>query len=465
MSEAVSGAPLELGTKNIGALLKQYALPGIIAMTATSLYNMVDSIYIGHIPEVGAYALSALGVCHPIMNLASALGTLVGVGASTIMSVMLGQKNYRNAQKVLSNSITLNLILGSLFTISVLMWQEPLLYFFGSSEVTMPFAKQYLTIIMLGNVISHMYFGLNSIIRVSGNPKTAMGLTLFTVIANAILDPIFIFALGMGVRGAAVATVLCQMMALSYILWYFSRKERVVHFGKRILGIDWKIAKSSLTIGLGPFLMNSAACIVNLFINQQLRKYGGDLAIGAYGVANRISFFFLMIVMGLNQGMQPIAGYNFGARQYSRVRKVYLLTAGWATAVCVFGFILSEFFPKAAVSIFTNDATLLALSAKGLQTMNIAFVLVGMQMVSTNFFQCLGMVNKSIFLSLTRQLLFLVPLVYLLPLWLDVRGVWYSFPIADTLSFIITGILIISLMRKFRKLKDGDDPAILGSYI
>ena len=465
MAENVSGAPLELGSKPIGALLRQYAVPGIIAMTATSLYNMVDSIYIGHLAGTGALALSALGVCSPIMNLGAALGTLVGVGASTIISVLLGQKNYRNAQKVLSNEITLNLVLGLLFTALVLLWEEPILYFFGASGATMSLAKQYLTVIMAGNVVSHMYFGLNSLIRATGNPKTAMGLTLFTVGLNAALDPVFIFALGMGVQGAAVATVLCQFLALCYSLWYFSGKDRVVHFGRRILGIDWRIAKSSLAIGLGPFLMNSAACIVNLFINQQLRKYGGDLAIGAYGIVARISFLFLMVVMGFNQGMQPIAGYNYGARQYSRVRKVYLLTAAWATGVCLLGFIISEVFPRAAVSIFTGDPTLLALSAKGLRTANLAFLLVGMQMVSTNFFQCLGMVNKSIFLSLSRQLLFLVPLVYILPLWFGIEGVWYAFPISDAISFMVTAIMVAALLRKFSGLADGDDPAILGSTI
>ena len=465
MAENVSGAPLELGTKSVGALLRQYAVPGIIAMTATSLYNMVDSIYIGHLAGTGALALSALGICSPIMNLGAALGTLVGVGASTIISVLLGQRNYSNARKVLSNEITLNLILGLLFTALVLLWEEPILYFFGASGATMSLAKQYLTVIMAGNVVSHMYFGLNSLIRATGNPKRAMALTLFTVGLNAALDPVFIFALGMGVQGAAVATVLCQFLALCYSLWYFSGRDRVVHFGKRILEIDWRIAKSSLAIGLGPFLMNSAACIVNLFINQQLRKYGGDLAIGAYGIVARLSFLFLMVVMGFNQGMQPIAGYNYGARQYSRVRKVYLLTAAWATAVCVLGFIISEVFPRAAVSIFTNDPTLLALSAKGLRTANLAFLLVGMQMVSTNFFQCLGMVNKSIFLSLSRQLLFLVPLVYILPLWFGVEGVWYAFPISDAVSFIVTAVMVAALLRKFSRLADGDDPAILGSTI
>ena len=465
MSRTAAENPLELGTKSIGALLKQYAVPGIIAMTATSLYNMVDSIYIGHLPEVGAYALSAIGICNPIMNLGAAVGTLVGVGASTVMSILLGQKNIRNAQKVLSNEITLNLILGSIFTALILIWEEPVLYFFGASEATMEYAKQYLTVIMAGNVISHMYFGLNGLIRAGGSPKTAMGLTLFTVTLNTILDPLFIFTFKMGVQGAALVTVLSQLIALCYTFWYFSRKDRTVHFGDRILEIDWKIAKTSLSIGLGPFLMNSAACIVNLFINQQLRKYGGDLAIGAYSIANRISFLFLMIVFGFNQGMQPIAGYNYGARKYARVRKVYLLTAAWASGVCLFGFILSEFFPVAAVRIFTNDATLLEFASKGLRLMNISFIVVGMQMVSTNFFQCLGMVKKSIFLSLTRQLLFLVPMIYLLPIWLGVKGVWYSFAISDALAFFITGIMIIGLMRKFGRLSDGDEPTILGSTI
>ena len=465
MPDRVTGAPVELGTKSIGSLLRQYAVPGIIAMTATSLYNMVDSIFIGHLPGSGALALSALGICNPIMNLGAALGTLVGVGASTIMSVMLGQRNYQSAQKVLSNEITLNLILGVLFTAIVLMWERPILYFFGASEATMPFARQYLTVIMLGNVISHMYFGLNSLIRSCGNPRMAMHLTLFTVLSNTALDPVFIYVLDMGVQGAAVATVLCQLLALIYALLYFGRKDGVVHFGRRVLEIDWTIARRSLAIGMGPFLMNSAACIVNLFINQQLRKYGGDLAIGAFGIVARFSFLFLMVVMGFNQGMQPIAGYNYGARKYSRVRKVYLLTAGWATAVCVAGFLVSEIFPRAAASIFTDDPTLLDLASTGLRKMNISFCLVGMQMVSTNFFQCLGMVNKSIFLSLSRQLLFLVPLVYLLPLWFGVDGVWYSYPISDAISFLVTGAMIVALMRKFSSLKDGDDPSILGSSI
>jgi len=457
--------PTELGTKKISTLLKEYAVPGIIAMTASSLYNMVDSIYIGHIPEGGSYALSGLAVSFPIMNLSSALGTLVGVGAATLVSVLLGQKNYEVSNKVLANEVTLNTIIGLLFTLVTLVWLDPILMFFGASEKTLPYARDYMFIILLGNVITHLYFGLNSMLRSSGNPKMAMGLTLFTVISNSIMDPIFIFGFKMGVRGAAIATVLCQLMALAYTIHYFMDQNKFLHLPKKVFDLDWRIAKDSLAIGLGPFLMNSASCIVAMFINQQLLKYGGDLSIGAYGIVNRISFLFIMIVAGFNQGMQPIAGYNFGARKYSRVKEVYLLTAKWATLVTTIGFLVSELCPSVAVSIFTNDPELKQISENGLRCMNLIFPLVGMQMISTNLFQSLGMVQKSILLSLSRQLLFLLPCIYILPLWLGVKGVWYSFPISDILACILTIILIISLIRKLNKLQDGDDPTILGGKI
>ena len=465
---SASAVPTELGTKPIGTLIKQYAVPGIIAMTASSLYNMVDSIYIGHIADVGSLSIAGLAITFPLMNISTALGTLVGVGASTMISVLLGQKNYEVAGKVLSNEVTLNVITGFLFTLVTLLWMDPILRFFGASDATLPFARSYMVIISLGNIVTHLYFGLNSVVRSSGNPKLAMGLTLFTVISNAILDPIFIFVLGLGIQGAALATVLCQLMSLGYTLWYFLNPNRFLHLPRSLslFRINWRIAKDSLAIGLGPFLMNLASCIVVLFINQQLVKWGGDLAVGAYGIVNRITFLFIMIVMGFNQGMQPIAGYNFGARQYARVREVYLKTAMWATLVTTLGFIISEFLPVEAVSIFTNDPVLIEKSSLGLEKMNIVFPIVGFQMVTTNLFQCLGMVRKSIFLSLSRQLLFLLPCIYILPPLLESEvGVWYSFPISDTTAAIITAILAAGLLKKLGKLRDGDDPSILGSQI
>ena len=460
-----SAAPTELGTKKISTLLKMYAVPGIIAQTAASLYNMVDSIYIGHIKDVGSYAISGLAVTFPLMNLSAALGTLVGVGAMTMISVLLGQRNYENAGKVLGNVLTLNTIIGVVFTIFTLAFLDPILRFFGASDNTLPFARDYMVIILSGNVFTHLYFGFNGIIRAAGKPKLAMGLTLFTVISNAILDPIFIFALGMGIRGAAVATILCQMLALAYSLRYLSDKRNFLHFPRPAFQLNWKIARQSLAIGLGPFLMNSAACLVALFINQQLRRYGGDLAIGSYGIVNRFTMLFAMVCMGFNQGLQPIAGYNYGARQYSRVKEIFVLTAKWEVLVTTLCFLVSELIPGVAVKLFTNDPELISLATRGLRIMNAGFAFVGFGMVTSNFFQCLGMVKKSIFLSLSRQLIFLLPLIYVLPGFMQETGVWISFPISDLVSVVVSALFIVNIFKKFSKLKDGDDPSVLGSTL
>ena len=460
-----SAAPLELGTESIGKLLRKFAVPGIIAQTAASLYNMVDSIYIGHIPNVGSYAISGLAVTFPLMNISIALGTLVGVGAMTLISIMLGQKNYDAASKVLSNTLTLNVIIGILFTVVAMVFLDPILYFFGASENTIPFARDYMTIIILGNTFTHLLHGFNGIIRSSGHPKTAMGLTLFTVISNAILDPIFIFVLGMGIKGAALATVLCQILALTYTLKFLADKKHFLHFTKPVFRLDAKIAKQSLAIGLGPFMMNVAASLVALFVNQQLRKYGGDLAIGAYGIINRFVMLFAMICMGFNQGLQPIAGYNYGARQYKRVKEIFVLTAKWEVLVTTTCFLIAMFIPEVAVGLFTNDPELKTIAVRGLRITTSGFALVGFGMASGNFFQCLGMVKKSIFLSLSRQLLFLLPFLYTLPLWFQETGVWISFPISDILNIIVSAILIIDIFRKFNRLKDGEDASSLGGAV
>ena len=462
---SVALAPTELGTEKIGKLLKMYAVPGIIAQTAASLYNMVDSIYIGHIPGVGSAAISGLAVTFPLMNLATAMGTLVGVGATTLISVLLGQKNYDTARRVLSNVLSLNLIIGALFSGVTLAFLDPILRFFGASDVTLPFARDYMLIILVGNVFTHLYFGFNGLIRASGHPKTAMGLTLFTVISNAVLDPVFIFVFEMGIRGAALATVICQMAALVYTMKFFLDKKNLLHFPKPMFQIDWRIAGQSLAIGLGPFLMNSAACLVALFINQQLGKYGGDLAIGAYGIVNRLTMLFIMICMGFNQGLQPIAGYNYGARQYHRVKEVFVLTAKWEILVTSLCFLMAELIPGLAVSLFTNDPGMIEMASRALRIMCAGTALVGFGITTSTFFQCLGMVKKSIFLSLSRQLIFLLPLIYSLPMWFQEKGVWMSFPIADMLSVAVAFVFVQRLFKKFDKLKDGQDAGALGSAI
>ncbi|MBQ8809719.1 MAG: MATE family efflux transporter [Bacteroidales bacterium] len=458
-----SAVPLELGTEKIGKLLKQYALPAIIAQTASSLYNMVDSIFIGQ--GVGPMAISGLAVTFPLMNLSTAFGTLVGAGAATMLSVLLGQKNYKAANKVLGNVVSLNIIIGLVFMAIALIFIDPILYFFGASENTLPYAKEYISIILIGNVVTHLYFGLNAAMRSSGNPKKAMGLTIFTVVFNTILDPIFIFVLDMGIAGAAWATVIAQTIAMLVVLHHFNDKTRPFHFEKGILRLDMRVAKDSLSIGMGPFLMNAAACLVTLFINQQLRKYSGDLGIGAYGICNRFIFMFIMICMGLNQGMQPIAGYNYGARQYSRVKEVFWKTAKLAMVMTTLCFIFGMFFPETAVGIFTHDKELVELSAKALRINVLVFPIVGFQMIATNFFQSLGMVRKSVILSLSRQILFLLPLLYALPLWFGANGVWMSFPISDALATLLTVFMLGRLFKKFSQLKDGEDASLLGSQL
>jgi len=449
-----ASTPEELGTEKISILLRSYAVPAIIAMTASSLYNMVDSIYIGH--GVGSMALSALGVCFPLMNLSTAFGTLVGVGGSTMLSILLGQKKYDWANKVLGNIVSLNVIIGGLFAIACLIFLDPILYFFGATAQTLGYAHQYMEIILLGNIVTHLYFGLNAAMRSSGDPDFAMKLTLFTVVFNALLDPLFIFGFGMGVRGAAIATVIAQVCALAIILRSFCRKDRMVHLDGAALRLNWSITRRSVSIGMGPFLMNTAACVINLLINQQLLRYVGDLGIGAFGILFRISFLFLMIVMGFNQGMQPIAGFNFGACKYSRVTEVYKLTVVWAVGVTTLGFIASEFTPWLMCRAFTSDPQLLSIAVDSLRKSNVVFPIIGFQMVSTNLFQSLGMVRKSIFLSLVRQVLILIPCLYILPSFFGADGVWFSMPISDAVSSVITMILVTDLRKKFKRLKDGD---------
>ena len=440
--------PSELGTEPIGKLLLKYAVPAIIAMTASSLYNIIDSIFIGQ--GVGPYAISGLAITFPLMNLSAAFGAMVGVGGSTILSIFLGQKKYDSAKKVLTNVVGLNVVLGILFMIFSLIFLEPILYFFGASETTISYAREYMQIILIGNVITHLYLGLNALVRASGHPKKAMSATFLTVILNAVLDPLFIFSLDMGISGAAWATIISQTVSLIWVLYIFCNKNEVVHFEGKYISFDKKIIRRALSIGLSPFLMNFAACFVVIIINQSLKKYGGDLAIGAYGIVNRVIFLVIMVVMGLNQGMQPIAGYNFGGGDMTRVKRVLRLTIYAATVITTFGFLVGELLPTFVVSAFTTDEELIDLASEGLRITVLAFPIVGFQMVVSNFFQCIGMAGKAIFFSLSRQVLFLIPGLLIFPLFFGAQGVWMSMPISDTIASIVAGVMLWDFVRKTR---------------
>lgn len=443
------GTATELGTLPIGKLLTQYAVPAIIAMTASSLYNMVDSIFIGH--GVGPMAISGLAITFPLMNLAAAFGSLVGVGASTLVSVKLGQKDYTTAQQILGNVVSLNLIIGILFTIITLIFLDPILYFFGASEATLPYARDYMEIILMGNVVTHMYLGLNAVLRSAGHPQKAMIATILTVVINTILDPLFIYGFGMGIQGASVATILAQVISLCWLLKLFANKEELLHLKKGIYRLRKTLVENIIGIGLAPFFMNLAACFIVILINKGLKQYDGDLAIGAFGIVNRIVFLFVMIVMGLNQGMQPIAGYNFGAQQYHRVNHVMKLTVIVATIVTSTGFLVGELIPELAVSAFTTDQTLTEMAARGLRIVVMFFPIIGFQMVTSNFFQSIGMARKAIILSLSRQVLILIPCLLILPLFWGSRGIWFSMPISDITASLIAGIMLYNQFKHFKQ--------------
>lgn len=448
-------AALELGTKPVGKLLMQYALPAIIAMTASSLYNMVDSIFIGQ--GVGALAIAGLALTFPFMNLSAAFGAAVGVGASTYISVKLGQKDYATAQHILGNTVTLNTIIGIVFSVIALLFLDPILFFFGASEQTLPYARDYMTIILLGNVFSHMYFGMNAVLRAAGMPRQAMMATMFTVVLNTLLDPLFIYTFDMGIQGAAFATILSQTLAMTWQMKLFSDRNRLLHFQRGTYRLQSQIVRNIIAIGLSPFSMNVCACIVVIFINKSLQTYGGDLAIGAYGIANRLAFIFIMVTMGINQGMQPIAGYNYGAQQTDRLMRVLKLAMIAATCITTAGFLVAELFPRPCIRLFTSDQTLLELSVTAINIIMVSFPLVGYQMVISNFFQSIGRVKVSIFLSLSRQMIFLLPLLLTLPPIFGIGGVWWSMPTADTISALVSAIIMYRFVKKTKMAQTNED--------
>ena len=446
---------MELGTERVRKLLIQYAVPAIIAMTASSLYNMVDSIFIGH--GVGPLAISGLALTFPLMNLAAAFGSLVGVGAATLISMRLGQRDYETAGTVLGNVVVLNLIIGVTFGAVALLFLDPILYFFGASADTISYAREYMTVILAGNVVTHMYLGLNAVLRASGHPRKSMYATVTTVVINTALDPLFIYVFGWGIRGAAVATILAQAISLVWQFRILSDKSELLHFRRGIYRLRKSLVGDILAIGMSPFLMNLAACFIVILINRSLATYGGDLSIGAYGIVNRLGFFFVMIVMGINQGMQPIAGYNYGSRQYGRVLQVLRLTIMGATCITTLGFLIGELMPRAVVSLFTTDRELIRLSCEGMRIAFACFPIIGFQMAATNFFQSIGMASKAIIMSLSRQLLFLLPCLLVLPPlfdnyteWNGSWGVWCAMPVSDFLASVVAFFMLMHQLRKFK---------------
>ena len=446
---AKDNSPNILGTQKIGKLLWQYSIPAIIATAASSLYNIIDRIFIGH--GVGPLAISGLALTFPMMNLAAAFGSLVGAGASTLVSIRLGQKRREQAIFVLGNTLLLNLILSTSVAAIALVFLDEILYLLGASAETLPYAREFMQVILAGNVFTHIYLGLNNIMRSSGNPRKAMMTTLITVLCNALLAPLFIFVFKWGIRGAATATVCAQFLGTVIVVSHFLRRKSYVRFLPRHFKLKLQIIKDIFSIGMSNFLILITSSLIVIIVNLSLEKYGGDYAIGAYGIKKSLVNLFVMIIIGFNQGMQPIAGYNYGAKQFGRVIKVYKSTVIAGTCVAVTGLLLGEVFPKQLACAFTVNEKLIGMAVAGLRITFCAFFIVGFQIVTSNFFQSIGKAKISIVISLLRQVLLLIPALVILPRFMGLNGVWASFPTADLTSSFFTLIIIKTQMKKVLK--------------
>jgi len=424
-----------LGVDKISKLLRDYSMPAIVGMTATSVYNIVDRIFIGH--GVGPEGISGIALTLPFMNVGIAFGALVGAGSAALVSIRLGEKRNDEAAKILGNTMMLNLILGITYSLTTLFFLEKILIFFGASPNTLPYAKDFMQVILAGNVITHMYMGFNNVMRASGYPVKAMTTTLMTVFVNITLAPIFIFVLEWGIRGAAFATLIAQLIGFIYTVIHFANPKSTIGFVRGVLGLNKRIVIDIFSIGMSPFAINLGACVIAILINRQLVKYGGDFAVGAFGIVNSIIMCVVLIILGLAQGMQPIAGFNYGAKQLGRVRDVFRRAIIIATIISTFGFLVSEIFPYQISMAFTKHEEIIESAVFGLRAGLLVFPLIGFQIITSNFFVSIGKARISIFLSLSRHTL-LAPALLIIPMFFGIRGVWAALPVADTLSVLLT---------------------------
>lgn len=474
---AAQNNTISLGTDSLGKLLARYSIPAIIAMASSSLYHIIDSIFIGH--GVGGAAISGMAVTLPIMNISSAFGVMVGVGAAARISIRLGEGNKRAAEDILGNAVLLNLTLGVGIMLVFLFFLDPILLFFSGGEAsaeTLDYARRFMRIIMFGNIITHLYLGLNEQLRASGYPRKAMYIMLLSMALCTVLNPLFIFGFGWGIEGSALATVIAQTIALSVQIHHYTSKSSFLRFRGRSLRFKGPIIKAIISIGMAPFLLNVCASLVTRFMNTALLRYGGtgefdvvsaatfdgsvgDVYVGAYGIMNRVILLFIMVGQGFNQGMQPIVGYNYGAKQYARVITVLKYTIIAASCVTTLAFIIGISFPTEVAAAFVDtsngvaDQAMVDVVAQGLGIAMMVFPLVGFQIVAGSFFQYIGRAPLAMFLSTTRQMLFLLPLLLTLAPRYGAVGAWVSMPIADLLSVIVAGTLLYFQVRKLRRME------------
>ncbi|WP_102407009.1 MATE family efflux transporter [Parabacteroides bouchesdurhonensis] len=435
--------------EKVGRLLLHYAIPAVIGTMVNALYNIVDRIFIGQ--GVGPLAISGLTLTFPIMLFMQAFGMLVGIGSATRISIFMGRKEMEQAEHVLGNALSLTLLLSLLTIVPSMIFLKDLLLWFGGSEQTIPYAEAYLYIAIPGNLLASLSFSFNSVMRASGYPKKAMAYMLLGAILNVILDPIFIFVFDMGIRGAAIATVISMAVGAAFVLSHFLSKESLIRFHRRYLNFDWKIVLSILAIGISPFSMQLAGSMVSVFLNNALLREGGDLAIGAIGIITSVGMLLIMLIIGIAQGMQPIVGYNYGAGLYQRVHQTLRLVIITATSIMTTGWLCCELFPSFIVRGFTTDPELVTIAANGLRLNLAAFFVVGSQIAISQFFQSIGFAWKAIFLSLSRQVLFLIPAIFVLSSLYGLEGVWLTGPFSDILAALVAWAFLIHHVKNAKK--------------
>lgn len=440
-----------LKTESVGKLLLKFSIPAIIGMMVNALYNVVDRMYIGWI---GPMAMTGIGLNLPFMTVLMAFGMLVGIGGAAIISIRLGQGKKDEAEKILGNAVSLLIIIMTIVAVLGLIYKRPLLYLAGASSATIEYADQYLTIILLGAIFQGVGFGINNIIRAEGSPKIAMYTMLLGAIINIVLDPILIFGFHMGISGAAWATIFSQFVSMVWVMRHFTRGDSRLKFHVKNMKLEFSVIGSIVAIGISPFAMQIAASVVTLISNNALKTNGGDIAIGAMTVINAIAIFFLMPIFGINQGTQPIIGYNYGAKEYKRVKEALKLAVIAATLICLVGFILTQFFTVGLIKIFNSDPELLTVASYGMKVFLSMMPLLGAQIVSANYFQAVGKAPKAMFLSLLRQVIVLIPMLLILPQYFGLKGVWFAGPISDATAFVVT---VIFLFLEMRHLEDSHD--------
>ena len=447
--DSTQGKLRALAEKPVGRLLWQYSLPAVVGMVVVSLYNVIDRIFIGR--GVGADAISGLAITFPVMNLATAFGVLIGAGASSRVSILLGAGRHKDASMVLGNALTMTLIIATCYVLCFGIFLEDILRAFGASDRTLPYAYDFMLWLLPGLLLTNLTYSFNNIQRASGYPRRAMVTMLLSALLNLILAPIFIFALDMGIRGAALATDITMFVTMFFVMMHFVDRRSVLHFEADTFRMRKSYVIGIISIGSAPALVNAAASLINFLINNELVQRGGDMAVGAAGIFSTYTSLIVMVIIGICQGMQPIVGYNYGAGHYHRLRRAYMLAMVSATALsiagCLGGLLCHDLIAKA----FTVDESLIKVTAEGMSMAMMAFAVVGFQIVTTNFFQAIGKVGQSIFLSMSRQVIFLIPLLLILPPRLGLNGVWLSFPLGDLTATVVAFVMIVFEFRKLNK--------------